>query len=100
MIRKGVSSWLAAFYAGLARRLLFIINFSSNPGAEPTCPACLPTSLAWNASRTFWVGNHSDGDLSESGWTNFGSNVTTGVQWENRLSHVQHLQRHGKYYAS
>eukprot|EP01050_Picozoa_sp_SAG11_P006047 SAG11_NODE_454_length_9347_cov_4.117539_5_plen_1638_part_00 len=96
---KGVSSWLAAFYAGLAKRLLFIINFSSNPGAEPTCPTCLPTSLAWNASRTFWVGNHSDGDLSESGWTNFGSNVTTGAQWENRLSHVQHLQRHGKYYA-
>jgi hypothetical protein len=96
---KGVSSWLADFYAGVAKRLLFIINFSSSPGAEPTCPSCLPTSEAWNASRTFWVGNHSDGALSESGWTDFGSNVTTGIEWENRLSHVQHLQRHGKYYA-
>jgi hypothetical protein len=96
---RAVSSWLAAFYAGLASRILLIINFSSNPGAEPTCPTCLPTSLAWNASRTFFVGNHSDGDLSEAGWTNFGSNVTTGQDWLNRLEHVRHLQRHGTYYA-
>ena len=96
---KGASDWVAAFYKGLARRLLLIINFSSEPGAEPTCASCLPSSLAWNASRTLFLGNHSDGALSESGFTDFGSNVTTGVAWENRLQHMRHLQAHGKFYA-
>ena len=95
----GVNRWLKAFYTALRKRVLFIINFSSNPGAEPTCPSCLPTSLAWDAERTLFVGNHSDGALSESGFTNFGSNVTTGDAWENRLQFMRHMQRAGKYYA-
>ena len=92
--------WIAAFYKGIAGRLRFIINFSSEPGADlRPCPTCLPSSLAWNASTTFFLGNHSDGALSEGGFTDFGSNVTTGAEWVNRLQHMRHLQKHGKYFA-
>ena len=44
------------------------------------------------------MGNHSDGELSESGFTSFGSNYTTGAEWENRLEHMRHLQRNGKFW--
>lgn len=52
-----------------AGRLLFIINYSSEPGGTgvPPCPSCLPSGQGWNSSNTFFLGNNSDGALSETG---------------------------------
>ena len=90
--------WLKEFYAGIAGRLFLVPNYSSNPGCQPTCPTCLPSCDAWNGSNAFYVGNHSDGELSEAGFTSFGSNVTTGTDWENRLEHMRTQQLAGRFY--
>jgi len=101
--KADVLSWLRMFYKGLQRlprRLLLVPNHGSHVGKVTPGPVFGWGSDAWNSTEMFLVGNHTDGILSEEGWTGYGGYLVTGVNWRNKLLFSQNLQRHGKAYFS
>ena len=62
------------------------INFSINGG------------LRWDNPAVLAVGNATDIVLSEAGWTDYGSRLLVGADWENHANFAINLQRHGKAY--
>ena len=76
--KQDVLRWLQQYYTGLStlkhgERLLLVPNHASHVGAAA---AGYWGDEAWNSTDTFTVGNHTDGVLSEEGWTGYG-----GGQW-------------------
>lgn len=99
-----VMAWLKAFYEGLqavqahsGRPLLLVPNYPSHKGS--TVPGFWGTG-AWNSTFMFDVGNHSDGILSEEGFTGYGQGLMWGDDWLNKHLFMRNLQQHGKAYFS
>lgn len=114
--KRDVLAWLQRFYAGLATvpaagataprarggntvpaRLLLVPNHASHVGQAASG---YWGSEAWNSSETFVVGNHTDGVLSEEGWTGYGGGLVGGAGWENKALFQRNLAAHGKAYFS
>ena len=103
--KRDVLAWLGAYYAGLqsirgrdsGRRLLLVPNFASHVGN--LAPGFWGDS-AWNSTDMFFVGNHTDGILSEEGFTGYGGGLVGGADWVNKFLFAQNLQDSGKAYFS
>merc|ERR1719450_1371537 len=99
-----VVTWMKRFYVGLqkirahdGKRLLLVPNYPSHKGSD--VPGFWGTG-SWNSSLMFTVGNHSDGILSEEGFTGYGLGIVHGDDWLNKFLFMRNLQQHGKAYFS
>jgi hypothetical protein len=99
--KRDTLDWLKRFYTGLReikpKALLLIPNHPSHIGSP------IPGfwgSDAWNSTEIFWVGNYSDGILSEEGFTGYGGGLVSDSQWLNKILFMRNLDRNGKAYFS
>lgn len=106
--KQDVLRWLQQYYAGLAtlrrsgdgggrRRLLLVPNHASHVGQAA---AGYWGNDAWNSTDTFLVGNHTDGILSEEGWTGYGGGLVGDLDWTNKQLFQRNLEAQGKAYLS
>ena len=100
--------WMSEFYdrvraLNASHPPLVIPNFSLEDIYDPyTCANERGdgTECAWNSEAMFVMGNHTDGLLSEAGFTAFGTRLVDGSEWYNKIMLMLNLQRHGKAYMS